>query len=77
MSYERVIDAIHENNLRWREVDQILLNEETYQDFRERASFTGETSDHFTKDAPAVRLTEGAEKIVWVADNGIEFSQEL
>lgn len=75
MSYDRVIDAIQENGLRWNDVDRILLNEETYDEFRDRASF--ETSDHLTEDAPAVRVTEGAEKIVWVADNGIEFSQEL
>lgn len=74
--YQRVIDALQENDLSWTDVDQILLNPESYEDFMERAS-TEVTANHRTGEAPAVRETTGQEKIVYVADNGMSITIEL
>lgn len=73
--YQRVIDKLQENNLSWKEVDRILLNEDTYDEFQERSSF--DMSNYATSDAPAVRVTKGQEKIVHVAPNGMEVTIEL
>lgn len=73
--YTRVIEKLNEHGLRWNDVDRILLNPDTYQDFKERASFT--TSTYETNNAPAVRETTGQEAIVYVSNNGIEVTIEL
>ena len=76
MSYQKVIDKLQENGLRWNDVDQIHLNPETYRDFRQRAS-DKVTSNYATTDAPAVRETTGQEKIIYVSDNGMEITIKL
>jgi len=73
--YQKVIDKLQENNLSWKEVDRILLNPDTYEQFKERASF--DTSNYATTDAPAVRETTGQEYIMYVAENGMEVTIEL
>lgn len=73
--YDRVIDAIQENDLSWSEIDRILLNPDTYQEMQERASF--DIADHYTSDRPAVRETDGQEKIVYVSKSGVEMTIEL
>jgi hypothetical protein len=75
MSYDRVVDKIQENNLSWSEIDRILLNEDTYEEMQKRASF--DIADHYTSDRPAVRETDGQEKIVYVSKTGIEVTIEL
>jgi hypothetical protein len=75
MGYQKVIDKIQENNLSWNDIDRIELHEDTYEDFADRASF--DTSDHFTQDAPAVRVTKKEEKIVYVSDNGMQVTINL
>ena len=67
--YQKVIDAIKENDLSWKDIDRIQLNPDTYEQFTERASFN--TSNYATNDAPAVRKTSGQECIKYVANNGI------
>ena len=73
--YQKVIDKIQENNLSWNEIDRILLNPDTYEQFRERSSF--DTSNYATTDAPAVREVEGQECIKYVAENGMMVTIEL
>ncbi len=68
-AYQKVIDTIQENNLSWKDIDRIHLNPDTYEQFKERASF--KTSNYATNDAPAVRETNGQECIKYVANNGI------
>lgn len=75
MSYQKVADAIQEHNLSWSDIDRILLKEDTYEDFIERASF--DPSNYSTDDTPAVRRTPGTEKIVYVNDKGIQLTIEL
>jgi hypothetical protein len=75
MSYQKVIDKIQENDLSWDEIDRILLNPETYEEFRERASF--DTSNYSTTDKPAVRETTKQEQIIYVAENGMEVTINL
>lgn len=75
MSYQKVIDAIAENNLAWTEVDRILLNSDTFEELQERSSF--DVSDHYTSDAPAVREVDGQEKLIYVSETGIEVTVEL
>lgn len=73
--YDRVIDKLQEHNLSWREIDRILLNEDTYEELQRRASF--DVTDHYTADTPAVRETTGQEKIVYVNKQGMEIIIEL
>lgn len=75
MSYQRVIDKIQANDLAWDDIDRILLNSDTFAEFEERASF--DVSDHYTNNKPAVRISSGQEKIVYVSKNGIEVTIEL
>lgn len=75
MSYDKVRQAIQDNDLSWTEIDRILLNPDTYEELRQTASF--ELSDHATSNAPAVRETDGQEKIVYVSRNGIEVTIEV
>lgn len=74
MTYDKVITALHENNLSWNDVDRILLNEDTYDEFQERASNKAK-ANYATTDAPAVRPTSGTEKIVYVDQHG--YLQEI
>ena len=69
-NYQNVIDKIQENNLSWTDIDRILLNPETFQEFEERASF--DVSDHYTSNAPAIRETDGEEQIIYVSKGGME-----
>lgn len=73
--YQKVIDKLQENNLRWNDVDRILLNPDTYEEFKARSSF--ESSNYATTDAPAVRETTGQECIKYVAENGMMVTIEL
>lgn len=73
--YQDVIDALHENDLNWGEIDRILLNPDTYEDFQDRASF--KTSNYSTDDAPAVRETTGQEKIIHIRPNGVQVTIEI
>jgi hypothetical protein len=75
MGYNKVRDAIQENNLSWKEIDRILLNPDSYEELQEKASF--DVSDHYTSDAPAIRQTDGREEIVYVSENGIEVTIEV
>lgn len=74
-AYQKVIDKIQENNLSWNEIDRILLNPDTYEEFKSRASF--ETSNYSTDDKPAVRETDGQECIKYVSENGMMVTIEL
>ena len=73
--YQRVVDKIQENNLSWNEIDRILLNPDTYEQFKERASF--DTSNYATSDKPAVRETQGQECIKYVSEGGMMVTIEL
>lgn len=73
--YQNVIDKIQQHNLSWNEIDRILLNPDTYEQFRQRSSF--DSSNYATNDKPAVRETEGQEKIVYVSEGGSLVSIEL
>ena len=75
MSYQRVVDKIQENDLSWNDIDRILLNPDTYEEFQSRASF--ETSTYQTNDAPAVRETTKQEQIIYVAENGMQVTINL
>lgn len=70
MTYTKLREAIQENNLSWSEIDRILLNPENYREVQKNASF--ELSNYATNNSPAVRQTDGQEKLVYVAENGIE-----
>jgi hypothetical protein len=54
----------------WTDVDRILLNERAYEDFHRRAEMSH--ANYATQDAPAVRLTSGDEKILFVNKAGYE-----
>jgi hypothetical protein len=75
MGYNKVRDAIQDNNLSWKEIDRILLNPDSYEELQNRASF--DVSDHYTSGAPAVRETDGQEKIVYVSKSGVEMTIEV
>lgn len=75
MSYDKVIEKIQENNLSWGDIDRILLNPDTYDEFRARASF--DPSNYATTDNPAVRETTDEEQIVYVAENGMQVTINL
>lgn len=77
MSHERILETLSEEELSWTEVDRILVNEETYSDFHANAPADLRSSDHFTDDAPAMRVTEGDEKIVYVDKHGEKVSVNL
>lgn len=77
MSYDRVIDALTENDLSWTEVDRIELNEDTYAEFESRSSFKQASKSDTTTDKTAVRKTTGQERIVYVAEGGIEVTIEI
>jgi hypothetical protein len=68
MSYDKVTETLNVLNLSWSDVDKILLSEDSYQEFRERAPFS--PSDYETTDMPAVRRTEAEERIVLVTKAG-------
>jgi len=72
MSYSKVKKAIQDHDLDWNEIDRILLNEEAYEEFHET---NAESSNYATTDAPAVRHTEGQEKIVYIDNKG--YLQEI
>lgn len=74
--YQRVIDKLQQNNLSWTDVDQILLHEDTYEEFQKRASDKTQ-ANYATSDAPAVRPTKKDEKIVYVNKQGIEVTIKL
>lgn len=74
-NYQRVIDEIQRRNISWDEIDRIILNPDTYEEFQSRSSF--DTSNYATTNAPAIRETKGQEKIVYVAKNGMEVTVEL
>lgn len=76
MSYDRVLDALDEHGLDFTEVDRILLNEDAYDNFLGRVS-GARISNRTTMEAPAVRLTEGQEKLVYVDDDGYPVEIEL
>lgn len=73
--YQNVIDTIQQHNLSWNEIDRILLNPDTYEQFKQRASF--DSSNYATNDKPAVRETTGQEKIVYVSEGGSLVNIEL
>lgn len=75
MGYSKVRDAIQENDLSWSEIDRILLNPDSYEELQEKASF--DVTDHYTRNEPAVRETEGQEKIIYVSETGIEMTIEV
>lgn len=75
MSYQRVVDKIQENDLSWNDIDRILLNPDTYEEFRQRASF--DPSNYATTDKPAVRETTDEEQIIYVAENGMQVTINL
>lgn len=75
MGYQKLQDAIQDNNLSWSEIDRILLNPENYQELQDSASF--DLADYATSDAPAVRETTGQEQIIYVAGNGMQVTIEL
>jgi len=75
MTYSRVIDALQEHELSWGDIDRIELNEETYNEFRERSSKP--RSNYSTTDAPAVRETHGVEQIVYTNNAGVLETIEL
>lgn len=73
-----VINACAENGISVSDVDRILLNEETISEFQENMETTStKTSDYATIGGPAVRETDGPEKIVWVDQLGVEHTEEL
>lgn len=72
MSYDHVRDAIQEHGLDWSEIDRILLNEGAYEAFHEQDA---SSSNYATTDEPAVRHTEGQEKIVYIDNKG--YLQEI
>jgi len=73
--YQNVIDTIQKHNLSWNEIDRILLNPDTYEQFKQRSSF--DSSNYATNDKPAVRETTGQEKIVYVSEGGSLVNIEL
>jgi hypothetical protein len=75
--YQRVLDALEEHDLSWRDVDRICLNEDTHMEFYERSGGDMPSSNYSTSDAPAIRVTNGAEKVVWVDENGIQQEVKL
>jgi hypothetical protein len=68
MNYDEIINVIQEYDLSWDEIDRIELNEKAFQQFSERTSFN--TSNFTTSDKPAVRQTNGKEKIVYTQESG-------
>lgn len=72
-NYQKVIDAINENNLKWEDIDRIQLNPETYADFQERSSFNKIKSENH----PAIRKTNEEECIKYVSKNGMMVTIEL
>jgi len=66
--YDAVVNTLIEENLAWDDVAQIRLNDETFDEFLNRASFS--PSDYKTTNKPAVRRTNDEEKIVYVNEDG-------
>lgn len=73
MSYDTVIDVINEKNLSWSDIDRIHLREPDFEEFTDRASFS--PANYSTTDKPAVRLTNGEQKLFFVREDG--YMQEV
>lgn len=78
-TYTDIIETCSAEGITFEDIDHILVNEETLDVFREKMATTNdvETSDYETISGPAVRETDGTEKIVYVAPDGTECSVEL
>jgi hypothetical protein len=73
--YDDVLNTIQQNGLSWNEIDRILLNPDTYAEMQSRASF--DIADHYTSNNPAVRETDGEEKLVYVSKTGVELEVSI
>lgn len=78
-TFSEIVEACTSEGITFEDIDHILVNEETLDGFREKMSTTNdvETSDYETIGGPAVRETDGTEKLVYVARDGTERSVEL
>lgn len=82
-SYSRVNELCANVGIAPTDLDRILVSQETYDEWQEKMPSTeGETllenaSDYETVAGPAVRVTSGQEKIVYVDDGGIEHEYDL
>lgn len=76
-AYDRVVETLQENGLRWKDIDQIHVRVETYDDLYSRASESMTTSNYETTDAPSIRVTRQKEKIVCVDENGMMQEYEI
>jgi len=68
MTYQQVLDALDTHNIEWNDIDRIHLREASHNEFRERASMG--TSNYSTDERPAVRRTNGVEKIFFTDSTG-------
>lgn len=74
--YSDVLDILSENGLSFTDVDRIEIRQETYDLWQNRME-SARTSDHETIEGPAIRVTEGDEKVVHVDEQGREVEYVL
>lgn len=77
--YTDVLATAHDHGVNVSDIDTILVNEETYEQFRSKveAESSVEVADYSTAATPAIRKTTGPERIVYVTESGEKREVEI
>lgn len=72
-TYSDIVQVCNEENLSIADLDRVIITAETMENFRENIpAETVEFGDYETVRGPAIRETDGQEKVVYVDEDGHE-----